>query len=134
MKRIVFVLAIALTTLAACKNGKTETSTDETAVQTSEQKSEAEKTVEAKELENIETFTIASHREDCTGVVKMKCLLVKKGDGTEWEFFYSPIEGFNYEEGFEYKLEVRTEEIENPPADSSSVRYILVNEISKEKK
>ena len=47
-------------------------------------------------------------------------LLVQKGDkiGTNnWAKFYSNIEGFNYEPGTIYILSVKTEPIDNPPAD-----------------
>lgn len=76
-------------------------------------------------------YTIASQNADCTGVAPQKCLLVKKGNATDWEYFYSNIEGFNYEPGYEYQLEVKEEKRENVPADASSIRYILVKEISK---
>lgn len=80
---------------------------------------------------NIVKYTVASQTADCTGVAPQKCLLVKKGDASEWEFFYSPIEGFNYEEGYEYVLEVREDPVENVPADASSIKYTLVKEVSK---
>lgn len=77
------------------------------------------------------TYVIASETVDCDGVGKQKCLLVKKGDATDWEYFYSPIEGFNHENGYEYVLRVKEEKVDNPPADASSIRYTLVKEISK---
>lgn len=76
-------------------------------------------------------FTIASATVDCWGVGKQKCMLVKKGDAAEWEYFYSQIEGFTYEEGYEYVLEVSEEKMEDVPADASSIRYTLVKEVSK---
>lgn len=74
---------------------------------------------------------VASQQGDCVGVVPQKCLLVKKGADTNWTFFYDKIEGFNYEEGYEYVLEVKEEKVENAPADASSLKYILVKEVSK---
>ncbi|MDR0229181.1 MAG: DUF4377 domain-containing protein [Flavobacteriaceae bacterium] len=138
MKKTVFALAIALITLAACKDGKTET-TEPTPTTTEEQTTPVtEEQTETKELENIITLTVADHREDCVaGVAKQKCMLVKEGEATEWELFYNQIEGFNYEEGFEYKLEVKVEDIDygaHTPADAPTVKYTLVKEISKEKK
>ena len=64
----------------------------------------------------------------------MNCLLVKKEGQAEWEFFYSNIEGFNYEPGYEYVLEVKVDKVENPAADQSSLKYTLVKQISKEQK
>jgi len=76
-------------------------------------------------------YTVASQTGDCIGVAPQKCLLVKKGSDADWEFFYSHIEGFNYEPGYEYTLEVKEDKVENVPADGSSIRYVLVKEISK---
>lgn len=77
---------------------------------------------------------VASQTVDCTGVAPMKCLQVKEKESDSWENFYSNIEGFTYEPGFEYILKVKKEKIENPPMDGSSIKYILVKQISKTKK
>ncbi|MCO5234226.1 MAG: DUF4377 domain-containing protein [Chitinophagales bacterium] len=59
-------------------------------------------------------------------------MMIKKDTNqTEWENFYSQIEGFSYEKGYEYKLLIKEEKIENPPADGSNIRYILVKILSK---
>ena len=68
---------------------------------------------------------------DCEGEERQKCLLIKRMAEEEWELFYDPIEGFEYEEGYIYELVVRTEQVENPPADGSSLRWILVEVINK---
>ncbi|MCZ7672694.1 MAG: DUF4377 domain-containing protein [Chloroflexi bacterium] len=46
-------------------------------------------------------------------------------------FFYNPIVGFTFEPGYEYELKVMVETVENPPADGSSLRYTLVEVVSK---
>jgi len=79
-------------------------------------------------------MTIASQQVDCVGVGPQKCYLIKSGNESNWQYLYSKIEGFSYEPGYEYVLDVKIEKIENPPADHSSTRYILVKEISKTKK
>ena len=56
----------------------------------------------------------------------------KIGTG-DWSYLYDGIEGFNYELGYVYELKARKLTIENPPADGSSIKYILVNVRSKEK-
>ena len=56
-------------------------------------------------------------------------LLVQKEDeiGTNnWTKFYSSIEGFNYQPGTIYNLSVKTESIDNPPADGSFIKYTLL--------
>lgn len=79
----------------------------------------------------IITMQVADHRQDCVGVGPQKCLLVKTDGSTDWELFYSGIEGFVYEEGYEYQLLVKREKIKNPPADGSSIRYTLIETVEK---
>ncbi|MFD0701640.1 DUF4377 domain-containing protein [Myroides pelagicus] len=86
------------------------------------------------ELEDIVTLYVSSEKSDCAGVAEMKCLLVKETEDAPWELMYDTIEGFVYEEGYEYNLEIRRENVTNPPADGSSIRYVLIREISKVKK
>ena len=83
---------------------------------------------------NTEKIAIASEKGDCVGVAPMKCLLVKYEGQQQWEFFYGEIEGFNYEPGYEYVIEIKKETIESPAADQSSIRYIFVKELSKVQK
>ncbi|KQT18333.1 hypothetical protein ASG31_06290 [Chryseobacterium sp. Leaf404] len=80
------------------------------------------------------TLFVGSETKDCTGVAPMKCLQVRENATDSWANFYSNIEGFTYEPGFEYELKVRTEKISNPPMDGSSIKYILVKQVSKIKK
>lgn len=83
---------------------------------------------------NEKTFIVGPETADCTGVAPMKCLKVKENASDSWTNFYTNIEGFTYEPGYEYVLKVKTEKIENPPADGSSIKYTLVKQISKTKK
>ncbi|GAB0157423.1 hypothetical protein CHRYSEOSP005_26980 [Chryseobacterium sp. Alg-005] len=80
------------------------------------------------------TFIIGPETADCTGVAPMKCLQVKEKQEDNWTNFYSNIEGFTYEPGYEYVLKVKTEKIANPPADASSIKYTLIKQVSKTKK
>lgn len=84
---------------------------------------------------DIKTLYISSEQKDCSaGVRKMKCMLVKENKTGDYEYFYNNIEGFSYQPGYEYELKVRVEKINNPPADASSLKYILVEEVLKTKK
>ena len=86
-------------------------------------------------LKDTVKMTVASEKRTAMGVAPMEVLLVKEGDSTDWSFFYSNIEGFDYQPGYEYVLEVKKEEKEQPiPADASSIKYTLVKEISKTEK
>lgn len=77
-------------------------------------------------------MTVASEKKACTGVGKMECMMVKENNATEWSLFYSGIEGFNYQPGFEYVLLVEKIPVANPPADGSSIKYRLLKEVKKE--
>lgn len=80
-------------------------------------------------------MTVASEKRTAMGVAPMEVLLVKEGDAKDWSFFYSNIDGFTYEPGYEYVLEVKKEDVATPmPADASSIKYTLVKEISKTQK
>ncbi|MBK1897053.1 DUF4377 domain-containing protein [Chryseobacterium paridis] len=83
---------------------------------------------------NEKTLIVGPQTADCTGVAPMKCLQVKENASENWGNFYSNIEGFTYEPGYEYVLKVKTEKIANPPADGSSIKYTLLKQVSKTKK
>ena len=75
-------------------------------------------------------LTILPYKMPCVGEGIRLCILVKENAG-EQQFFYNAIEGFNYEWGYTHELLVRTETIENPAADGSSIRYKLEKVVSK---
>ncbi len=77
---------------------------------------------------------INSYTVTCQAFIVVQCLLVQQDDqiGTDkWESFSQTIEGFDYEEGYRYDLDVKITKIENPPADASSLRYELIKLIGK---
>lgn len=76
---------------------------------------------------------IADSKVDCVGVAPMKCLQIKENKTSNWTYFYNAIEGFDYEEGYFYKIKVAVETIENPPADGSSLKYKLIEILDKSK-
>jgi hypothetical protein len=86
-----------------------------------------------KEKFEVTTFTVASQLGMCMGMSAQPfpCLQVKEGASSQWKGFIGPIEGFDYEVGFEYVIEVKVYDIENPPADGSSKRWVLKRIISK---
>ncbi|MEJ2482033.1 MAG: DUF4377 domain-containing protein [Gemmatimonadota bacterium] len=77
------------------------------------------------------TLYVAHFKVDCVGVGPMECMQIRETPDGDWQMFYDRIEGFDYEEGYEYELKVHTEEVENPPADASSLRWILDEVVSK---
>lgn len=88
-------------------------------------------------VDNQIIMMVKDTKVSCTGGNgPMECLQVQMGEkvGSQtWEYFYSPIEGFNYQPGYVYTLKVKTEPIKNPPADGSSVKYTLIEVVLKEK-
>ena len=79
-----------------------------------------------------ETLYIQDQLADCVGVAPMKCMQVRSQPGASWSLFYQQIEGFTFEPGFRYQLEVHTEQLTDVPADASSVRYQLIRVVSKQ--
>ena len=80
-------------------------------------------------------YWVHSAKLDCTAVGKITCLQIQKGNeidlNKEWNLFYSQIIGFKYQPGFIYKLNIKEEAIENPPADGSSIKYTLIEILEK---
>jgi len=74
---------------------------------------------------------VGSELVDCIGVAPQKCMLIKKNLDSEWEYFYDQIDGFEFQSGYEYKLKIKVKEIKNPPVDSSSLAYSLVEVLEK---
>lgn len=64
-------------------------------------------------------------------------LWIKREGNIDWQLLYPPfVDGFEYQEGYEYLIVVRaeTQDMDNLPEDSPSVMYTLLKIISKEKK
>ena len=76
------------------------------------------------------TLEVAPHRRACTGMFKMQCLMVRErvpGQPTpKWEPLFGDIAGFTHIPGKRYKLRVRKDLIENPPADTPNTTYTLL--------
>ncbi len=77
------------------------------------------------------TLYVGPNREPCMGVAPQLCLLVKENPEDEYSLFYSTIEGFEFEPGFEYELLVNKQTVPNPPADASAFRWTLIEVVSK---
>jgi hypothetical protein len=81
----------------------------------------------------VKTLFVRETKVDCSGEGPRKCLQVRESEKDEWTLFYSSIEGFTYEEGTKYELKVSVESVARPPQDSASVKYKLVEIVSKQK-
>ncbi|HEV2129849.1 MAG TPA: DUF4377 domain-containing protein [Longimicrobiaceae bacterium] len=78
------------------------------------------------------TLLVQHHAEECIGVWYQLCLLVKAPGESEFLRHYSGIEGFAYEWGYVYEIEVEDHRGANPPQDGSSVRTALRKVVSRE--
>lgn len=74
----------------------------------------------------IEYLYVNSELVDCEGVAPQQCMQVRRSSDSDWELFYGQIEGFTFEPGYTYRLRVRVTPAESAPADTSTLRYVLV--------
>lgn len=81
-------------------------------------------------MRSVITLEVGPKRRPCTGVVEMQCLMVReRADGKhrqKWQALMGTIVGFDYVPGKRYKLRVRKDHIENPPADAPDTTYTLL--------
>lgn len=68
---------------------------------------------------------VASHLRPCVGVSYDLCMQVTDVDDGVLDLFYEGIEGFDFIWGFEVTLRYQIEAVDDPPADGSSLRYVL---------
>ena len=79
----------------------------------------------------VSEVVVGPELKDCVGVAPMKCMVV---DGL---LFYDPIDGFDYEEGYEYRLRIEQFDAwpgQEPPQDAGKYGYRLIEVISKTQK
>ncbi len=76
-------------------------------------------------------FYVANHKASCSGVSDQMCYLMKNSPNGVWQYYHNEIEGFKYEERYDYEILVNKKEIDNPPADGPSFIYKLVNIVKK---
>ena len=80
----------------------------------------------------IREWTVASQLGIAHGASTLQpVLLVKANDDTSWRALYGGIEGFEYQPGYEYRLRIKAEQLPDTPQDGSSIRYTLLEQISK---
>ena len=87
--------------------------------------------VEAPE-EHIEIIIVGPYTQRCHGAFfEQDCLMVRGADSDSWQFFSDGIEGFDFEPGFIYTLEVRLEDLGPYIQDVGRYAYHLVKIIEK---
>jgi Domain of unknown function (DUF4377) len=83
--------------------------------------------------ETSKTIIIAGHKTECVDVGTRLCLLMQRADKGKWELLFEPIEGLHWKWGFRYRIRVREEVVNNPPADASALRFRLVELVARER-
>jgi hypothetical protein len=79
----------------------------------------------------VVSMVINSSKKVCTkNEIQALCLDVTMDGAEESENLYDAIQGFEYQWGHSYELDVEVTEMNNPPADGASIRYELVNTVS----
>jgi hypothetical protein len=77
-------------------------------------------------------LTIYHYKVPCVGENIQLCYRLRY-NGSEPQFFYDKIEGFNYVWGYNYTISVEKIPVNSPKADASSFRYQLKKIIRKDK-
>lgn len=90
-------------------------------------------TTKTVEMDDSDTIEVNFHQVICQGVGPQWCLQIKENGNKDWSYFYDEIEGLKYEWGYTYFIKVKKEKVENPPADGSSIKWILTSLVKKEK-
>ena len=84
--------------------------------------------------EETEIIMIGPYTQRCHGAHgERDCLMVREADSSRWEFFFDGVEGFDFEPGFIYTLEVRLEDRGPYIQDVGRYAYHLVEIIEKKK-
>jgi uncharacterized protein DUF4377 len=81
----------------------------------------------------VQPLFVADQLADCQGEGARKCLRVRSSPSEEWRSFFGVIDGFDYEPSYTYELRVEVTPLANPPADAPSLRYRLVEVVSKQR-
>jgi heat shock protein HslJ len=80
--------------------------------------------------QNIVVY-IAPKMAKCGGNLDVMCLQVKEESEKSYDHLVTNIDGFTFEEGYEYKLSVYRGYHENPPVTNPAVYYTLRKVLSK---
>lgn len=73
---------------------------------------------------------IDHYKTPCYGVSRYLCTRARDQGAANFGLMYDGIEGFSFQWGHTYVLEVDVDTVDNPPEDGSSVSYTLMSVIS----
>ncbi len=123
LSSLVGFLFLSLSVLG-CKSG-----TDEAVVKQDAALGGVQPKAAAAKGEAVKMF-IGPELAHCVGMDHRECNLMRSSPDEKWDFLFEPIEGFRPEVGTEYELLVDKIKLDNPPADASSIKYVLKSIVS----
>ena len=83
--------------------------------------------------EHTEVLTLGPYTKPCFGPFEQDCFMEYNEEAGQWHFFYDGIEGFDFEPGYIYTLEVRLKEREAGLQDVGRYSYHLIKIVDKVK-
>ncbi len=75
---------------------------------------------------------VAPALQNCETDNQKKCLLIKENKEDDWQLFEGDIEGFDYKEGFLYKIEMKVSKVKGSANQKDQFRYELIKVIYQE--
>ena len=72
-----------------------------------------------------ETYSMTPFKVECQGVGPALCLLGLHQETAEGLIFHEGIEGFTFRWGWIQTIRISEIEVKDPPADGSSIRYVV---------
>ena len=126
MKSMIWTVALVLAVVVFGASCGDDADPVVSASQTDETSETSETNETDAQAETVQRLWIAPELVDCVGVAPQKCMVVRTAEDAQPEWFYDQIEGFEHVVGTSYVIDVAVTELENPPADASSLRYRLV--------
>lgn len=78
------------------------------------------------------TLLVQHFPDECVAVAIGLCMQIREPSEPDFTRHYGGIEGFTYQLGFEYEIEVEDHRVDNPPADGSSRRTVLLEIVSQQ--
>jgi len=74
----------------------------------------------------VKFIYVAPQKVPCTaGVMQTTCLQIRERKEDPWQLWYDNIHGFDFKPGTAYRLRILEEQVANPPADASSIKWTL---------
>ncbi len=77
----------------------------------------------------VATWEVGESYVNAQRLGKLKCLQIKTDKQNKWEYLNTPIRGFDYQEGYRYRIRVK----QTKQKDIDTIDYSLVEIISKER-